>query len=84
MAKTRHAKYKRDGHRAVSLSTPEKYRLLIVYPGQDRTRHFTTSDLARARSTARRNAASGAHVTLQHHEGWGRYTTTNTYAPEPR
>ncbi|GGZ83963.1 hypothetical protein [Streptomyces rubiginosohelvolus] len=84
MAKTRHAKHRRPGHPKTSLSAPEKYRLLITYPGQTRTRQFTTSDLAQARAITRRNTRAGAHVTFQHHEGWGRYTTTNTYAPEPR
>ncbi|MER5277734.1 hypothetical protein ABT025_18520 [Streptomyces sp. NPDC002809] len=81
MANTRHSKHKRTGHAKTSLSTPEKYRLLIVFPGQTRTRHFTTSDLPRARAVARRNAQLGATVTLQDHEGWGRYTTTTTYTP---
>lgn len=81
MAKTRHSKHKRTGHAKVSLSAPEKYRLVITYPGDPTTRHFTTSDLAQARTIARRNVATGARVDFQHHQGWGRYTTTRTYQP---
>lgn len=68
--------------RQTSLSTPEKYRLVITWPGQTQPRRFSTSDLARAKSIARRNAAAGAHVEMQRHEGWGRHTTIRTYTPK--
>ncbi|MET7713735.1 hypothetical protein [Streptomyces sp. NPDC005407] len=84
MAKTQHGKQKRRGYPALSMAAPEKYRLVITYPGQARSRYFNTSDLARARGVARQNATSGAHVDFQTHQGWGRFTTTHTYAPEPR
>ncbi|KAF0646578.1 MULTISPECIES: hypothetical protein [Streptomyces] len=78
------------GHRAkpsrrhqISYAAPEKYRLIITYPGQQRPRRFSTSDLARARAVARRNTANGAHVDFQIHRGWGTYETTHTYTPEP-
>jgi len=79
--KPRKAK-RRTGHH-LNIATPEKYRLVITYPGDTRTRQFSTSDLARARSIARRNAALGAHVDFQHNQGWGRYRTVNTYSPTP-
>jgi hypothetical protein len=81
MAKNRHAKHSRRGHQQTSIAAPEKYRLVITHPGQTRARHFSTSDLARARAVVRRNTASGAHVDFQTHEGWGRYTTVHTYEP---
>lgn len=68
--------------RRLSVSNPEQYRLVITYPSHDRTRHFHTSDLARARHIARRNAREGAHVAFQTHQDWGVYTTTRTYEPE--
>lgn len=68
--------------RHLSVFNPEQYRLVITYPGQNRTRHFHTSDLAQARHVARRNARDGAHVAFQTHEKWGVYTTTRTYEPE--
>jgi hypothetical protein len=67
----------------ISYATPEKYRLIITYPGQQRSRHFCTSDLARARAVARRNTANGAHVDFQINRGWGAYETTHTYTPQP-
>jgi len=70
----------RPHHR--SISNPERYRLVITFPEQTRTRHFHTSDLARARHVARRNAAEGAHVAFQTQREWGLYTTTRTYEPE--
>lgn len=69
------------GHRprARSTSNPERYRLVITYPNQHRTRHFHTSDLAQARRIARRNSEEGAHVAFQIQRDWGLYTTTHTY-----
>lgn len=69
-------------HRKQSaLSTPDRWRLVITWPGQA-PRKFATSDLARAKSIARRNASQGAAVALQRHEGWGRHTTLRTYTPK--
>lgn len=72
---------KRKGHgpRSISISTPDKYRLLITWPGQNRPRRFSTSDRAQARRVARRNANAGAHVDFQVHQNWDVYTTTHTY-----
>lgn len=72
---------KRKGHgpRSISISTPDKYRLLITWPGQPRPRRFSTSDRAQARRVARRNAHAGAHVDFQVHQNWDVYTTTHTY-----
>lgn len=72
----------RRHRRQSELSTPDKYRLVITWPGQDRPRHFVTSDLARAKAIARRNAEAGAHVAFQEHHGWGRHTTTRIYTPK--
>lgn len=71
----------RRHRRQSALSTPDRYRLVITWPRQ-RPRTFATSDLARAKSVARRNAAQGAYVEMQRHDGWGRHTTIRTYTPE--
>jgi hypothetical protein len=74
---------KRNGHgpRPYSISKPDKYRLVIRWPGRQPL-HFSTSDRARARRIARHHASGGAHVDFQTHQNWDVYTTTHTYTPE--
>ncbi len=57
-----------------------RFRLLITFPGQDRARRLSTSDLRTARRIARHSARSGdAFVTLQTARR-GRFTTARTYS----
>jgi hypothetical protein len=71
----------RNGHgpRKLSIAAPDKYRVIITWPGQRRPYQFSTSDRARARRIARHHAQGGAQVDFQVHENWGVYTTTHTY-----
>lgn len=66
----------------VSIPAPAKYRVVINWPGNGRPYDFSTSDKARARSIARRNAANGARVDFQVHDDWGVYHTTHTYGAD--
>ncbi|MFB7867424.1 hypothetical protein [Streptomyces sp. NPDC056069] len=81
MARRRGTRANNRGNHNTSVSTPDRYRLLITWPhGAQST--FGTSDKARARAVARSNSNSGATVDFQVLAGWSVYRTTHTYAPD--
>ena len=62
----------------------DRFRLLITFPGQDRPRRLSTSNLPAARRIARRSARSDdAIVAFQTWRRYGRYSTTRTYSSNP-
>jgi hypothetical protein len=75
---------KRNGHgpRPLSISAPDKYRLIIRWPGRPNPIQFNTSDRKRARRIARHHATGGARVDFQIHDNWGIYNTTHTYGAD--